>query len=212
MKRIVYSLAMVAACAGNLWAQDPPGGAPPEAPASSVGDADALPAQPGAPQETLEQRVSRLEAELAEARSGAVQVEQGSSAAVPGPAVVDNSWRYRQHRGAWWYWLPSNRWVYWSNGAWVDYVPGTPVVVTAPSYGISPRYGTGYPYTTRYHSHYRPSIGVHIGGYGYGYGHGHSIGHGHGHSIHGGHGHGHGGHGHGHGGHGHGGHGGGHGH
>jgi hypothetical protein len=30
-----------------------------------------------------------------------------------------NAWRFKQHEGRWWYWLPSNRWVYWQNSAWV---------------------------------------------------------------------------------------------
>jgi hypothetical protein len=37
----------------------------------------------------------------------------------------DNQWRYRFYNGVWWYWLPENRWVYWSNGAWLDYNPVT---------------------------------------------------------------------------------------
>lgn len=217
MRRLLCSLAVFAVFAGHSWAQDPPVGAVNEVPANAAGDAASVPpALPGSSstRETLEQRVQRLEAQLeqAQAQAGTTQVEQGSAALAPTPAtVVDNSWRYRQHNGTWWYWLPSNRWVYWSNGAWTNYVPGTPIVVAAPAYGVTSGYGYRQPYTTRHHSHYQPSIGVHIGaGYGYGYGHGHGhVGHGHGHV---GHGYGHSGHGHGYGGHGHGGHGGGHGH
>ncbi len=32
-----------------------------------------------------------------------------------------NGWRYRYNNGAWWYWLPANRWMYYDNGAWQDY-------------------------------------------------------------------------------------------
>jgi hypothetical protein len=32
-----------------------------------------------------------------------------------------DSWRYRYDNGAWWYWLPNNRWMYYDNGAWQDY-------------------------------------------------------------------------------------------
>ncbi len=30
-------------------------------------------------------------------------------------------WRFRQHQGLWWYWLPSEKWVYWHEGKWVPY-------------------------------------------------------------------------------------------
>lgn len=30
-------------------------------------------------------------------------------------------WRFRQHEGLWWYWLPSEKWVYWHEGKWVPY-------------------------------------------------------------------------------------------
>jgi hypothetical protein len=57
--------------------------------------------------------------------------------AVPAPGVEeipapgksdDESWRYRWHKGAdgigrWWYWLPSERWVYWENGRWHEFAP-----------------------------------------------------------------------------------------
>jgi len=31
------------------------------------------------------------------------------------------AWRYRRHNGLWWYWLPSNKWVYWRDNRWVPY-------------------------------------------------------------------------------------------
>ena len=213
MRYFILSLAVFAGLAGNSRAQESAVVAPGAPPADGI--------VPEAPQatatgETLEQRVQRLEAQLAEAKAAAGQVNpaaDGSALPPAGPApAVDNSWRYKRHNGAWWYWLPSNRWVYWSNGAWVDYVAGAPVVVATPSFGVRRDYGYSYPYTSRYHSHYPTGVGVYIGIYGLGHHH-HGYG-GYGHAGHGHVGHGHLSHGHiGHGGHGHGhGHGGGHGH
>ena len=34
-------------------------------------------------------------------------------------------WRFRQHDGLWWYWLPSEKWVYWHEGKWVPYDAST---------------------------------------------------------------------------------------
>jgi len=30
-------------------------------------------------------------------------------------------WRFRWHQGLWWYWLPSDSWVYWTDNRWVPY-------------------------------------------------------------------------------------------
>ena len=43
----------------------------------------------------------------------------GQSAGSDKPA--GETWRYRQHDGLWWYWLPSNKWVYWTDGHWTPY-------------------------------------------------------------------------------------------
>jgi hypothetical protein len=32
-----------------------------------------------------------------------------------------NQWRYTFHNGEWWYWLPTNRGVYWRDSRWNDY-------------------------------------------------------------------------------------------
>lgn len=32
-------------------------------------------------------------------------------------------WRYRFHKGRWWYWLPAERWAVWNGKNWVDYHP-----------------------------------------------------------------------------------------
>jgi hypothetical protein len=39
-----------------------------------------------------------------------------------------NRWRYKHHQGRWWYWLPSERWVVWKDGRWID--PPTQTIVT----------------------------------------------------------------------------------
>jgi hypothetical protein len=53
------------------------------------------------------------------------------------PAPRDGqSWRYRFHDGRWWYWLPSERWVYWQDGRWIEY---------APSAGREPAFRIGEP-------------------------------------------------------------------
>jgi hypothetical protein len=46
-----------------------------------------------------------------------------------------DSWRYKQHNGRWWYWLPANRWVVWNGAKWEDYNPAT---TSAPS-GVQAR-------------------------------------------------------------------------
>jgi len=30
-------------------------------------------------------------------------------------------WRYKYYNGQWWYWVPSNRWMIYTDGHWVDY-------------------------------------------------------------------------------------------
>ena len=37
------------------------------------------------------------------------------------PQASGESWRYKRHQGVWWYWLPTNQWVYWSGKSWVNY-------------------------------------------------------------------------------------------
>ena len=97
----------------------------------------------------LEERVKQLEAQLAAqsaAQQGAAVVQPSLGpdtelAMQPPPAqaaiVVDNSWRYKHYNGTWWYWLPINRWVVWTNDTWVDYDPGVYAtqVYSTPSYG-----------------------------------------------------------------------------
>ena len=73
--------------------------------------------------------------------------------------IVDDSWRYKQVNGTWWYLQPGNRWAYWYNGQWVEYVPHVHVV---PSYY----------YPQPYYGYHGPSIGLFFV-------HGHSHGHHH---------------------------------
>ena len=51
---------------------------------------------------------------------------QAGSAAAAGEGTgteksPGETWRYRKHQGMWWYWLPSNQWVYWTDDHWVPY-------------------------------------------------------------------------------------------
>ena len=183
---------------------------PPELPRGQ-GETNAVPQRRNSTA-ALEERIQRLEDQL-EAQSGATQSGPAIQPSLgPPPAqatvVVDNSWRYKHHNGTWWYWLPSNRWVIWSNNSWVDYDPATYAsqVYRVPTYGggYIGNSGYGYRYSTGYRHVPHVGVGLYLGG-GHGHGSTHHGGHG------GGHGHvgGHGGHGGGHGGHG-GGHGGGH--
>ena len=44
-----------------------------------------------------------------------------------------NGWRYKFHRGQWWYWLPGNTWATWDGTRWNHYTNDDPA-----------RYRTGY--------------------------------------------------------------------
>jgi hypothetical protein len=46
---------------------------------------------------------------------------QADSAAAGAEKSPGETWRYRKHQGLWWYWLPSNKWVYWTDNRWVPY-------------------------------------------------------------------------------------------
>ncbi len=225
----------------SAWAQavvEPSSSAPspPRADESLLPDQASQSPAPDDQLNRLQRRIDELESRIDRSNSEPAAVQQE---AIPTPATessavaTDNAWRYRNHNGAWWYWLPSNRWVQWSNGAWVDAPEGSsvPTTYTSPTYTlpavryVAPTY-TYYRPSYSYGSSYYPSYGYGgYGGYGGGYGGyygGRGIGiglsfggghHHHGGHYHGGHGHSghhHGGHhhgGHGHGGHGHGGHG-----
>jgi hypothetical protein len=61
----------------------------------------------------------------AQLRAGEVPADNPSPQAAtetPQPtSSTGEAWRFRRHDGLWWYWLPSERWVYWHEGQWVDY-------------------------------------------------------------------------------------------
>ncbi len=38
-----------------------------------------------------------------------------------GGQPAGEQWRYRWHNGQWWYWMPSNRWVFWNGYSWLPY-------------------------------------------------------------------------------------------
>lgn len=55
-------------------------------------------------------------ADRPQAGSVASDGSDSNPAAAPG-----ERWRFKQHNGLWWYWLPTNQWVYWTDGKWVPY-------------------------------------------------------------------------------------------
>jgi len=81
----------------------------------------------------------------------------------------DNRWRYRQHNGRWWYYLPTGNWTVWVDGNWVPYVAGDfssggrYYLPRSSNYGYGATYGSDYGYNS--------GIGIYLdGGYGdYGY-------------------------------------------
>ena len=98
-----------------------------------------------------------------------------SAAGTPTPAATDSvdRSRYRYYNGRWWYLLPDNRWVYWENGAWVNYVPpavGAPAP-TAYQYVQPPPYvyygDPGYYYGPGYYGGYYggPAVSIGLGGW-----------------------------------------------
>jgi hypothetical protein len=62
----------------------------------------------------------------------------------------DVSWRYKFHDGRWWYWLPSERWMMWQDGRWID--PPTYSLEEAPL-------GAGEPGFAAPATRYPPSVG-----------------------------------------------------
>ena len=61
-----------------------------------------------------------------------------ASAYDPPPEISPNAeqWRYSFQNGLWWYFTPERRWLYWSQGRWVEYLPpgrsNTPPYVQPP--------------------------------------------------------------------------------
>jgi hypothetical protein len=104
----------------------------------------------------IERRLEQIEKRLERSESGAVVVDQ-EPPSLPEATPVGDNWRYRNYDGVWWYFLPSNRWVYWSNGEWVDFVSTTqppPPAYQSPAYSYVPSYGSSYGYVPSYGSYY----------------------------------------------------------
>ena len=68
-------------------------------------------------------QISRAD-DAAPATGAAVEkAPAGSADSKPATAGDGEKSRFKQHDGLWWYWLPSNSWVYWTDGKWVPYDP-----------------------------------------------------------------------------------------
>lgn len=48
-------------------------------------------------------------------------VASSASAATGNSPAQSGAWRYKYHNGRWWYWLPSNSWVFYQNQRWIPY-------------------------------------------------------------------------------------------
>jgi hypothetical protein len=82
---------------------------------------------------------------------------------LPGTAGAGtNNWRYKQQNGHWWYWLPSNQWVFWNGSGWVQYTPQAYAAFYATqqprAYGSYYRGGYDDGYTTYYNDGYNNGI------------------------------------------------------
>ena len=68
------------------------------------------------------------------------------------------SWRFRRHDGLWWYWLPSEKWVYWTDGHWNAYEPQaySQYRASRQSRGYSYPSGQGNWGSVRYNSYGQP--------------------------------------------------------
>jgi hypothetical protein len=42
---------------------------------------------------------------------------------MPSPSARADSWRYRYSGGRWWYWRPSESWLYWDGAQWQAFAP-----------------------------------------------------------------------------------------
>ena len=62
----------------------------------------------------------------------------------------EDGWRYRYENGAWWYWMPNNRWTYYDNGGWQDYAvdnvaPSVPVATDPNFYWFHDQWWYAHP-------------------------------------------------------------------
>ena len=71
----------------------------------------------------------------------------------------DQQWRFTYHNGEWWYWLPTNQWVYWRNNRWNDYDPQTFIYPYVPAVVPAGRATVGYSGQTVPNDDIRPFYG-----------------------------------------------------
>jgi hypothetical protein len=105
---------------------------------------DSVPRQPAEAQSGLnaEADLEGRTGSRAQAESPDVRANSDASASARAEtrgAAPREQWRYKLHNGEWWYWMPSNYWMYHRDGRWVQYDPNSFV----PSRG-GRRYVTGY--------------------------------------------------------------------
>jgi len=50
----------------------------------------------------------------------------------------ENRWRYRFHRGTWWYWTAGNSWAHWNGDMWVPYTAQRDAADLAPGSLLGP--------------------------------------------------------------------------
>jgi hypothetical protein len=120
-------------------------------------------------------------APAASAPAAGQQAPQAEAKPVDAKPVDTEGWRYRFHDGRWWYWLPTQQWVYWDGSKWNDVVaPPAPTAAPAVTYAnpgpspYNPNYPNVwpyndpnyYPYSTpgRWNGPWRPQAGW-VGGF-----------------------------------------------
>jgi hypothetical protein len=74
------------------------------------------------------------------AGQGQVVQQKQSDHQKQGP--TQDRWRYTFHNGEWWYWLPTDRWVYWRNDRWNDYDPKAYTAPVSPGGSVASRTGS----------------------------------------------------------------------
>jgi hypothetical protein len=85
-----------------------------------------------------------LASQASDAAAGPTASTAKSNASAAGNVVGSRpgeSWRYRRHDGQWWYWLPSEKWVYWTGDRWKAYEP----LATSQSRAARQSGGSSYP-------------------------------------------------------------------
>src|SRR5580700_9823351 len=125
MRRLMFlttASAILAVSAGTSMARDGDGGGPARGPEGARAGGEGVHVGVG----NTEAHAGPNTGAHVETRGGArvapsVIPHEGDRSAFEGTARGRDGWRYRYDNGAWWYWLPNNRWTYYDNGAWQDY-------------------------------------------------------------------------------------------